>query len=50
MVSLTITISAIVPMIAMVSLSAYMYKWEQQHLAAENLAKNYIYTWRKAVY
>ena len=50
MVSLAITIGAIVPMIAIVSLSAYLYKWEQQHLSAENLAKDYIYTCRKAVY
>ncbi|MGI0002454.1 MAG: hypothetical protein ACRD42_05185 [Nitrososphaeraceae archaeon] len=50
MVSLAITIVAIVPMIAMVSLSAYLYKWEQQHLSAENLAKDYIYTSGKAVY
>jgi len=50
MVSLAITIGAIVPMIAMVSLSAYLYKWEQQHLSAENLAIDHIYTCRKAVY
>ena len=41
MVSLAITIGAIVPMIAIVSLSAYLYKWEQQHLSAENLATDY---------
>lgn len=37
-------------MVAMLSLSVSMYKWEQQHLEAENLAEEYIYTCREAVY
>ena len=39
-----------VPMVAMLSLSVSMYKWEQQHLEAENLAEEYIYTCREAAY
>ena len=34
-------------MVAMLSLSVSMYKWEQQHLEAENLAEEYIYTCRE---
>jgi hypothetical protein len=36
--------------VAMVSLPAYMYKWEQQHLLAENQIEDYIHTYRKAAY
>ena len=43
-------ILVIAPIAALVSLSASMYKWEQQHLEAENLAEEYIYTCRKATY
>ena len=43
-------IPAIAPIAALISLSASMYKWEQQHLEAENLAEEYIYTCRKATY
>lgn len=50
MTSLIMAIAAIIPMIAVVSVSASMYKWEQQHLEAENLAEEYIYTCRKAAY
>jgi hypothetical protein len=35
---------------ALVSLSASMYKWEQQHLEAESIAEEYIYTCRGAAY
>ena len=34
-------------MVAMLSLFVSMYKWEQQHLEAENLAEEYIYTCRE---
>ena len=37
-------------MVAMLSLFVSMYKWEQQHLEAENLAEEYIYTCREAAY
>ena len=50
MVSLAMTIVAITPIALMLSLSASMYKLEQQHLEAENLAEEYIYTCRKAAY
>lgn len=43
-------ILVIAPIAALVSLSASMYKWEQQHLEAENIAEEYIYTCREAVY
>ena len=43
-------ILAIAPIAALVSLSVSMYKWEQQHLEAENLAEEYIYTCREAAY
>ena len=43
-------ILVIAPIAALVSLSASMYKWEQQHLEAENLAEEYIYTCREAAY
>ena len=43
-------ILVIAPIAALVSLSASMYKWEQQHLEAENLAEEYIYTCREATY
>lgn len=50
MTSLIMVIIAIVPLAAMVSLSASMYKWEQLHLDAEGLAEEYIFTCRKAAY
>ena len=50
MVSLTMTIVAMVPMVAMLSLSVSMYKWEQQHMEAERIAEEYIYTCREAAY
>ena len=37
-------ILAIAPIAALVSLSASMYKWDQQHLEAESIAEEYIYT------
>ena len=43
-------ILVIAPIAALVSLSASMYKWEQQHLEAENIAEEYIYTCREAAY
>jgi hypothetical protein len=43
-------ILAIAPIAALVSLSASMYKWEQQHLEAESMAEEYIYTCREAAY
>ena len=42
-------ILAIAPISALVSLSVSMYKWEQ-HLEAESIAKEYIYTCRRAAY
>jgi hypothetical protein len=50
MVSLITTIVAIVPMVAVLSLSVSIYKWEQLHLEAESLAQEYIFTCRKTVY
>ena len=50
MVSLIMTIVAMVPMVAMLSLSVSMYKWEQQHLEAETIAEDYIYTCREVAY
>ena len=50
MVSLIMTIVAMVPMVAMLNLSVSMYKWEQQHLEAETIAEDYIYTCREAAY
>jgi hypothetical protein len=43
-------ILAIAPIAAIVSLSASIYKWEQQHLQAESLAEDYIFTCREAAY
>ena len=43
-------ILAIAPIAAIVSLSASIYKWEQQHLQAESLAGDYIFTCREAAY
>ena len=43
-------ILVIAPIAALVSLSASMYKWEQQHLEVENIAEVYIYTCREAAY
>ena len=45
-----VAILAIAPIAALVSLSASMYKWEQQHLEAESIAEEYIYTCREAAY
>ena len=44
------TIVAMVRMVAMLSLSVSMYKWEQQHLETEAIAEDYIYTRREAAY
>ena len=41
-------ILAIAPIAALVSLSVSMYKWEQQHMKAESIAEEYIYTCREA--
>ena len=43
-------ILAIAPIAALISLSASMYKWEQQHLQAESIAGDYIFTCREAAY
>jgi hypothetical protein len=43
-------ILAIAPIAALVSLSVSMYTWEQQHLEAESIAEEYIYTCREAAY
>ena len=50
MVSLITTIVAMVPVVAVLSLSVSIYKWEQLHIEAENLAQEYIFTCRKTVY
>ena len=50
MVSLIMTIIAMVPMVAMLSLSVSMLEWEQQHLEAENLAEEYISTCSEGVW
>jgi hypothetical protein len=50
MVSLITTIVAMVPMVAVLSLSVSIYKWEQLHIEAESLAQEYIFTCRKTVY
>ena len=50
MVSLITTIATMVPMVAMLSLSVSIYKWEQLHTEAESLAQEYIFICRKAVY
>jgi hypothetical protein len=50
MVSLITTIVAMVPMVAMLSLSAFMYKWEILHLEAESRAEEYIYTCRNTAH
>jgi hypothetical protein len=50
LVSLIMTIVAMVPIVAMLSLSVSMYKGEQQHLDAETIAEDYIYTCREAAY
>ena len=44
------TVVGIAPMALILSLSAFMYKWEQQHLEAESIAEEYIYTCRNAAY
>ena len=36
------TVVGIAPMALILSLSAFMYKWEQQHLEAESIAEEYI--------
>jgi hypothetical protein len=48
--SLIVVIVAVVPMVLMASLSAYMYKWELLHQEAEGLAEEYISTCRRTVY
>ena len=40
-------ILAIAPIAALISLSVSMYKWEQQHMEAESIAEEYIYTCRE---
>jgi hypothetical protein len=50
MVSLITTIVAMVPVVALLSLSVSIYKWEQLHIEAESLAQEYIFTCRKTVY
>ena len=50
MVSLITTIVAMVPVVAVLSLSVSIYKWEQLHIEAESLAQEYIFTCRKIVY
>ena len=50
MVSLITTIVAMVPVVAVLSLSVSIYKWEQLHIEAESLAQEYIFTCRKTVY
>jgi hypothetical protein len=49
-VSLVITVVGIAPLALVLSLSIFMYKWEQQDLEAENIAEEYIYTCRNAAY
>jgi hypothetical protein len=44
------TVVGIALMALILSLSASMYKWEQQHLEAESIAGEYIYTCRNAAY
>ena len=50
MVSLVTTVVGIAPMALMLSLSAFIYKWEQQDLEAESIAEEYIHTCRNAAY
>jgi hypothetical protein len=50
LVSLIMTIVAMVPIVTMLSLSISLYKWEQQHIEAENFADEYIYACRKTAY
>jgi hypothetical protein len=47
MVSLIMTMVAMVPIVAMLSLSISMYKWQQQHVKVEDFADEYIYACRK---
>jgi len=49
-VSLVTTVVGIAPMALVLSLSAFIYKWEQQDLEAESVAEEYIYTCRNAAY
>jgi hypothetical protein len=49
-VSLVITVVGITPKALILSLAAFMYKWEQQDLEAESIAEEYIYTCRNAAY
>ena len=44
------TVVGIAPMALILSLSAFMYKWERQDLEAERIAEEYIYTCRNAAY
>jgi hypothetical protein len=50
MTSLTVVIVAIVPIVLVVSISTYMYKWELSHQEAEGLAEDYIFTCRRSLY
>ena len=47
---LVMTVVGIALMALILSLSASMYKWEQQHLEAESIGEEYIYTCRNAAY
>jgi hypothetical protein len=49
-VFLVTTVVGIASMALILSLSAFMYKWEQQDLEAESIAEEYIYTCRNAAY
>ena len=48
--SLVITVVGIASMALILSLSIFIYKWEQQNLEAESIAEEYIYTCRNAAY
>ena len=50
MVSLITTVVTMVPVVAVLSLSVSIYKWEQLHIEAESLAQEYIFTCRKTAY
>ena len=48
--SLVITVVGIASIALILSLSIFIYKWEQQDLEAESIAEEYIYTCRNAAY
>jgi hypothetical protein len=50
MVSLVTTIVTMIPIVAILSLSVSIYKWEQLHIEAESLAQEYIFTCRLTLY